>query len=73
MLPIFFSVTIITVTIKSTYVMGTCFIKLRLFFHKVSSIDTLFPPLLETLYAGRLQLFAGVSHLFTYAVVLRPS
>jgi len=64
---------VITVTIKCTYVMGTCFTKLRLFFHKVSSIDTLFPPLLETLYVGRLQLLAGVSQLFTYAVVLRPS
>jgi hypothetical protein len=35
---------------------------LRSFFHKVSfTIKTLFPPLRETLYAGRVKLFAEAS------------
>ena len=39
--------------------MGTPFLKLRFFFHKVSFIiETLFSPLRETLYAGRINLFA---------------
>jgi hypothetical protein len=48
--------------------MGTSFSKRRLFFHKVSIIKTLFPPLCETLYAGRVKLFAEASELFTHAV-----
>jgi hypothetical protein len=44
---------------KFTYIMCSSFTKLRLFFHKVSSIiNTLFPPLRETLYAGRAKLSA---------------
>jgi hypothetical protein len=38
-------------------------------FHKVSFIiNTLFPPLRQTLYAGRVKLFAEASVLFTHAV-----
>jgi hypothetical protein len=49
--------------------MGTLFTKLRLFFHKVSfTINTLFPPLRQTLYAGRVKLFAEASVLVTHAV-----
>jgi hypothetical protein len=48
--------------------MGTTFKKLRLFFHKVFFIiNTLFPPLRVTVYAGRLKLFAGASELFPHA------
>ena len=39
--------------------MGMPFIKFRLFFHKDSFIiNILFPPLRDTLYAGRVKLFA---------------
>ena len=56
MLPFF---TTIPVVIKFTYITGASFTKLRLFFHKVSSIiNTLFPPLRETLYACRAKLSA---------------
>jgi hypothetical protein len=48
--------------------MGSSFTKLRLFFHKVSSIiSTLFPPSRKTLYAGRAKL-CWTSQLFTRAV-----
>jgi hypothetical protein len=58
--------------------MGTSFTKLRLFFHKVSFIiNTIFPPLLEMLCAGRLKRFAELSELFTQAafqlVIFRKS
>ena len=45
---------------KFTYIMGTSFMKLRLFFHKVSSfiINTLFPPLRKMLSASRIKLCA---------------
>jgi hypothetical protein len=45
---------------KFTYIMGTSFMKLRLFFYKVSSfiINTLFPPLREMLYASCIKLCA---------------
>jgi len=45
---------------------------LRLFFHKVSFIiKTLFPPLRETLYAGRVKLFAEASALKARCVGFR--
>jgi hypothetical protein len=54
---------------KFTYIMGTSCRKLGLFCHKVVFIiNTVFPPLRETLYAGRIKLFAETSELFTYAV-----
>jgi len=57
---------------KLTYIMGAFFTKLRLFFHKVSFIiNTLFPPLRQTLYAGRVKLFAEASELVTHAVSVR--
>jgi len=44
--------------------MGTPFIKLRFFSHKVSFIiKTLFPPLRATLYADRVKFFAEESAL----------
>jgi hypothetical protein len=44
---------------QSTYIMGSSFTKLKLFFHTVSiTINTLFPSLHETQYAGRLELSA---------------
>jgi hypothetical protein len=70
--PIFLSETIITIVIKFTYIIGTVFINLRLFFHKFSFIiNTLFPPLQETLYAGRVKLFAEASKLFAHALSAR--
>jgi hypothetical protein len=54
---------------KLTYITGTSFTKLGLFFHKVSFIiNTLFSPLRETLYASRVKLIAEASELFTHAV-----
>lgn len=57
---ILFFRTIITIIMKFTYIMGTSFMKLRLFFHKVSSftVNKLFPPLRETLYASHIKLCA---------------
>ena len=44
---------------KFTYVMSTTFTKLKWFFHNVSLIiNTVFPPLRGTPYAGRVKLFA---------------
>jgi hypothetical protein len=48
--------------------MDTSFAKLKLLFRNVFIINTLFPPLHETLYAGRMQLFVGASYLFTLSV-----
>ena len=57
MLPIFFRRYYNSSYNKFTYIMCSSFTKLRLFFHKVFSIiNTLFPPLRETLYAGRAKL-----------------
>jgi hypothetical protein len=68
-MPIFFSETIITIIMKLTYIMGTSFTNLRLFFHKVSFIiNALLPPLHEMLYTGRVKLFAEASERFTHAV-----
>jgi hypothetical protein len=54
---------------KFTYIVGTSFTKLRLFFYKASFIiNTLLPPLREALYAGRVKLFAEASELFTHSV-----
>jgi len=55
---IFFSETTIAIIMKSIEIVLTSFMKLRLFFHKVSIINTFFPPLRETLYSGRVKLFA---------------
>jgi hypothetical protein len=66
---IVFSETVITVVMKFTYIMGTSFTKLRLFFHKVLFIiNTLFQPLCEVLYTSHIKLFAEASKLFTHAV-----
>jgi hypothetical protein len=55
---IFFSESIITVTMKLKCMMGMSFTKLRLFVHKVSLIiNTLFPTLRETLYARHVKFF----------------
>jgi hypothetical protein len=49
--------------------MGTSFTQLRFFFHKVSFlINAVFPPLRETLHAGRVERFAESSEFFTRAV-----
>jgi len=49
--------------------MDTAFKKVRLLFHKVSvGINTLFPLLLGTLYAGRVEHFAEASEFFKHAV-----
>jgi hypothetical protein len=53
---------------KFTYIVGTHFTKLRLFFHKVCFINTLFPPLSKMLCAGHAKFFAVVSVLFTDVV-----
>jgi hypothetical protein len=60
---IFFSENIITIIMKFT--------KLR-FLHKVSFIiNTFSPPLCETLYAGRVKLFAEALELYKHAVSRR--
>jgi hypothetical protein len=47
------------------------FLGLRTKGYKVSSIiNTLFPPLREALYVGRVKLFAEASELFAHALVL---
>jgi hypothetical protein len=49
---------------KYTDIVHTSFMKLLLFFHKMSFIiKTLFPPLRETLHASRVKLFAEASKL----------
>ena len=49
--------------------MGTFIKRLGLLIHRFSSIIiTLFLPSRETLFAGRVKLFAEASELFTYAV-----
>jgi hypothetical protein len=48
--------------------MGTFFTKLRAFFPQILHYDTLFPPLHETLYAGRAKIFTEASQLFTQPV-----
>ena len=54
---------------KCTYTTSTSFTELILFFHKVSFvINTLFPLVRETLYAGRVKLYAEASELLTHAV-----
>jgi hypothetical protein len=65
----FFSETIITVIMKFTYIMGASITKLRLFFHTVFFIiNTLFPPMRETLYDHCVKLFAEALEHFTHAV-----
>jgi len=58
-----------TIVTKFTKTMSTNFIKLRLFFHKVSFIiNTRFPTLHEMLDGSHVRLFVEVSELFTHAV-----
>jgi len=52
---------------------GYMLYKVEIIFPRSLQYQHTFPPVLETLYAGRLQLFDGVSQLFTYAVVVRLS
>ena len=58
------------ITIIMTFIYNLCasFKNLKLFYHKFSFSNTPFPPLRETLYACRLQLFAAASEFFKYAV-----
>ena len=49
---------------------GYMIYKVEIIFPQSPQYQHTFPPLLETLYAGRQHLFAGVSQLFTYTVVL---
>lgn len=63
-----FSETITTVVIKFTFNVGTSFSRLWLFFYQVFFIiNTLFRPLLETLYTGPVKLFPEAPELFTHA------
>jgi hypothetical protein len=67
--PNFFSETTAAIIMKFTYIVGRSFTKLRLFFHEISfAIKTRLPHLPETLYAGRLKLFAEALELFVHAV-----
>ena len=57
-----------------THIMSTSFTKLRSYFHKVSIIiNTIFVPLCDTPYAGRVKYFAAASDLpqtvFQFAVI----
>ena len=54
---------------KCTNITSTSFTKLTLFSHKVSFVNkTLFPLVRETLYAGRIKLYAEASELWTHTV-----
>jgi hypothetical protein len=54
---------------KFTYGMDKSFTNFRLFFHKAScTINIHFPPLRETMYAGRVKRFPEASELFMHAV-----
>lgn len=65
----FQKVSIITVTMKLTYMMDISFTHFRLFFHKVSLIiNTLFTTFCETLYARHVKFFVEASELFMYTV-----
>jgi hypothetical protein len=58
----------ITIKMHCTYITDTPFTALRLFLHKVSfTIDTLFPPTRETLYAGRVEPSAETLGFYTRA------
>jgi hypothetical protein len=66
----FFSENIIIIVMTFTYILGASFENLKLFYHKFSFCsNTSLPPLLETLYAGRLQLFTESSEFFKYALL----
>jgi hypothetical protein len=63
-----FSETITIIVIKFTFNLGTSFTRLCLFFYQVFFIiDTLFRPLLETLYTGPVKLFPEAPELLTHA------
>lgn len=68
--PVFFFFEAVTIIImKFEYIIGKFFTKLGLFSHKVVFIiNTLLPPLRETLYSAVLKLCAEASELFTHAV-----
>jgi hypothetical protein len=79
--PCFSSENLTAVLIKLTHTIREFFTKLRLIFHKFSLIiNTVLPPLRETLYAARVKLSGdGCSssstllQLFTHAVAARRS
>ena len=65
----FFSENIITIITKFAYIMRVAITNLRLFFHKIFfHTNTVFPRLPQTLYAGRVKLFAEASEFFPLAV-----
>jgi len=67
--PPFFSEAVTIIIMKFGYNIGKFFTKLGLFSHKAAfTINTLLPPLRETLYAAVLKLYAEASELFTHAV-----
>jgi hypothetical protein len=54
---------------KGTYNMGTSFMELRFYFHKITFIFIiLFTTLHETQYTGHLKLLAEASGLFTHSL-----
>jgi hypothetical protein len=75
--PILLSETTITFLMKITYIMGSSFTNLRMFFHKVSVFNTLFAPSRANLYSSRVKPFAEASGLFILAafqlVVIRKT
>jgi hypothetical protein len=57
---------------KFTYIVGKVFTKLRFIFQRVTFIfNTIFPPLLETLCAGRIKLCCSVGALHVRCVAAR--
>jgi hypothetical protein len=55
---------------KFTNIMVTSFTKLTLFPHKISfTVNILFPPLRETMYANCVKLFAAASEVFDASFV----
>lgn len=53
---------------KFAYILGTSFTELKLFFHKVFIINTLFPSFFEMLCAACIKLFAKASELFMHVM-----
>lgn len=67
--PIFFSENIITMIMKFAYSMAAAITNLRLFFHKIFfRMNMIFPHLPQTLYAGRVKVFAEASEFSPLAV-----
>lgn len=67
--PILLSETMITFIMKITYIMGSSFTNLRMFFHKVSIFNTLFAPSRANLNSSRVKPFAEAFQL----VVIRKT